>query len=111
MLSVILRAMIEPRVEGQAIVEANLIPVVDAVESFVSQAGAEELPEGFPVRAAIVQLICAKMVHAACGDLAPILWPAGTATDALTRSLFLGTDATAPSDVSERRKQSRMERG
>jgi len=101
LLSVILRAMIEPRIEGRTIVEAKLIPIIDAVESFVIQAGGPEIPEDFPVRSAIVQLFCAKMVNAACGGLSSALWPTGTATESLTRRLFLGTTAPVPSTSAE----------
>lgn len=89
MLSVILRAMIDARSAGRSIVEANFVPLIDAIEDFMIRDGAERIPSGFPVRAAIVQLFCARMVNAASGSLGVQLWPQGTSTEVLTRRLFL----------------------
>lgn len=89
LLPLVIRAIIDDRAIGRAIVRDEFVPLIDLLESFVRAQGGSTVPDGTPIRAAIVQLFIAHMVMSASGELAPLLWPEGARTQTLMRNLFL----------------------
>mgnify|MGYP002624507959 CR=1 FL=1 len=82
---VILRELID----GSQVVGRELAPIVDALEGFVTTHGADCVPAGVPVRAAIMQLIVSHLACASAGELGTTLWGPGEHTRALTRALLV----------------------
>lgn len=85
----VLREVIDGRGPGRDLLVREVAPLLDLVEALV-QGGRSGARLGIPVRAAILQVACAPLVHAASGPLGPRLWGAGAdATPALARALLL----------------------
>jgi AcrR family transcriptional regulator len=87
LLSVVLRGCLR----GDAVVarrslERSLTPLVDALELTVGAAA--DVPSGFPVRAAILQLMFAHFVHASMGELGSALWRGEPQTLTLAKQLL-----------------------
>src|SRR5690606_4660787 len=60
------------------------------VEAFIRREAGALLPEGFPVRAALMDLVSTWLLREAAGELRAPLWGEGEHVKALARRLFLG---------------------
>ncbi|MDG1481492.1 MAG: TetR/AcrR family transcriptional regulator [Myxococcota bacterium] len=66
----------------------ELVPLLDWVEAWVSTAGAGRIPDGIPLRAALLQLGSNALVRAASGPLRDTLWGEPMTLE-LTRMLLM----------------------
>jgi AcrR family transcriptional regulator len=88
---IVLRETVHGVGPGGDIVLRQLVPLVDAVEHFVDTQGQGSVPEGTPVRAAILTIASALLVRSAAGALREPLWrDDDDHAQALGRALFLG---------------------
>jgi AcrR family transcriptional regulator len=85
--SLLLREILNEQGVMRAHVRTLLVPIVDAVEVWVSRSG--RTPQGVPVRAALMHLAANALVRKAAGDLQVPLWGEDTQTVALARHLLL----------------------
>jgi len=76
----------------------ELVPLLDWVEGWLSTAGAEFIPEGVPVRAAILQLGSDALVRGASGPLRGPLWGDNPGTLKLARMLLIRESASSSTD-------------
>ena len=74
---------------GRAILLERVVPLLDAVEAFISTRGRELLRPGLPVRAALVQVAGDLLLRSAAGSLRTPLWGPGDHARTLGRILLL----------------------
>ncbi|MFO0554656.1 MAG: TetR/AcrR family transcriptional regulator [Polyangiaceae bacterium] len=104
-LSVVLRGCLHGGdAVAQRALEESLGPLVDTVEAAIV-AGAR-VPRGFPVRAAVLQLMFAHLVHSAMGPLGARLWRGDAHTLTLARHLFVPNAAEPPRRPAKQRASS-----
>ncbi len=85
----LLREMLDGRGPGRRLVLSGVVPLLDAVEAFVSTSGARLRP-GVPLRAAVLQTATGALVRAAAGPLELPLWgPGSDPAPRLARLLLL----------------------
>lgn len=84
---IILREMLGEQGPGAEIVVQQIAPLVDAVERFIETRGADVVPAGLPVRAAVLCVASDVLLRAAAGPLRAALW--GDASHAETLALRL----------------------
>lgn len=96
LVCVILRQMVDPRGEGYEQIGNAFTTLVDTVEMMYRAMVGERLREGFPARAAIVQLIASYLVRVASGPIAISVWGEEDHTKLLARHLLLSEGAIAP---------------
>jgi len=75
---------------GQEIVLEQMVPVLDWVESLLTQAGKGNIREGLPIRAAIMQVASDAMVRAMARPIRDKLWGKESQSVVLSRILFFG---------------------
>ncbi len=89
--SIVLREFLDAAGPGHAILEKEVVPVIDGVEMFIKAKGGKHLRKGLPVRAAVLQVASDMLVRAAAGDLREHLWGKGDHARSLTAALFLNS--------------------
>lgn len=96
LVCVILRELVDPRGGARNQVGGAFGGLIDALEqAFVGLTG-ERLAPGFPVRAAILQIVCAYLVRVASGELGDRLWGGRDDTRTLARALLLTAGTGRP---------------
>ena len=90
LLAVVMRSLLDQDETGRAILDRSFIPLIDRLEAFVRAGTEKTLPKGFPLRAAILQLVVAHMVRSAMGDAGQVLWKGQAHTWMLTQALLQG---------------------
>lgn len=98
LVSVVLRELVDPRGGHRDQVSTAFGSLIDSLSAaFVGLAG-DRLNPAFPVRSAILQIVCAYLVRAASGEMGDRLWQDREDTRALARALLLdaGTRRPAP---------------
>lgn len=96
--SMVLRGVLDGHGPVRERLLVELVPLLDWVEGWLSTAGAEFIPEGVPVRAAILQLGSDALIRGASGSLQEPLWGAKPGTLQLARLLLIrdpGADSPA----------------
>lgn len=89
LVCVILRELVDPRGGHRDQVADAFGGLITGLEqAFVGLAG-DRLAPGFPVRSAILQIVCAYLVRVASGQLGDRLWAGRDDTRALARALLL----------------------
>lgn len=89
LVCVVLRELVDPRGGHRDRVADAFGGLIDGLEAaFVGLAGAR-VRDGFPVRGAILQIVCAYLVRVASGGLGVRLWGGRDDTRALARALLL----------------------
>jgi len=89
LMAIVFRAMLNPSSEEYESIGAKFSVLIDQLEQFVVSAGHNELPEGLPVRAILMQLIVTHLARAAMGELGDELWRGDTYTRDIARMLLL----------------------
>lgn len=106
LLSVVLRGCLRgDDVVARRAMERSLAPLVEALE--LSVGGAADVPSGFPIRAAILQLMFAHFVHASMGELGVTLWKGEPHTLTLARQLLAPPPVAAASGRGAPRRSAR----
>lgn len=98
LVCVVLRELVDPRGGHRNQVSNAFSTLIDNLATaFVALAG-DRLNPTFPVRSAILQIVCAYLVRAASGELGDKLWQSREDTRALARALLLdaGTRRSEP---------------
>lgn len=96
LVCVVLRELVDPRGAHRDKVADAFGGLITALENaFVGLAG-ERLAPDFPVRSAILQIVCAYLVRAASGALGDRLWADRDDTRALARALLLTAGTGRP---------------
>lgn len=90
---VILREVMDDRGPGHHLILEVGVPLIDAVERFLIDAGRHHMVPGLPVRAALLQVVSAAFLRSATGPLEPALWGEGDHALTLARLLFFGGGA------------------
>jgi len=70
----IIREMLAGQGPGWDILHHQMVPLLDHVEAFIAEQGATLIPEGLPVRAAIMQVVSTLLLQNASGSLGEQLW-------------------------------------
>ena len=96
--SMVLRGVLDGHGPVRERLLVELVPLLDWVETWLSTAGAEFIPEGIPVRAAILQLGSDALIRGASGPLKEPLWGARPGTLELARMLLLRSERDAPAE-------------
>lgn len=86
--AVVLREILDGNGPGRSVLLDQIVPLLDRVEQFVRQEGAEAVDSALPVRAAILQVACGALVRSAAAPLRPLLWGPQDHTLDLARHLF-----------------------
>jgi AcrR family transcriptional regulator len=95
LLSVVLRGCLRgDDVVAQRSLDRSLTPLVDALELAIGAAA--DVPPGFPVRAAILQLMFSHFVHASMGALGQSLWKGEPQTLTLAKQLLAPAQVPPP---------------
>ena len=91
LVSLILREIIEPDGLCRDILDEYFIPLIDALEAFVTNQGTEVLPEGISVRSAVLLPVAAQMVKLTSGELGAQIWKSkdGSETLQLVKTLLV----------------------
>ena len=89
LMSVVFRALTDPQATGHEDIRRRFGVVLDELERFLDDEGTGVVPEGLPVRAALMQLIVAQLARAAIGDSGEELWRGDAATRELAGWLLL----------------------
>jgi TetR/AcrR family transcriptional regulator len=84
-----LREILDGQGPGRELITAEIPPLLDALDAYVSLTGGEELRPGVPPRAAILQLATAELVRQAAGPLRDPLWGPDEPLLVLIRALLL----------------------
>ena len=90
LVRVIFRELIDPDGSARDVVAMHFVPLVDLLSSFVEEQGKGSVPEGLPIRPAIMQLIMGHLSRASMDDLGERLWGGEGETVRLSRALLLG---------------------
>ncbi len=90
LLAVVTRSLLDQDGFGHAVLERSFLPLVDQLEAFVRKGAGARLSRGFPVRAAILQLMVAHLVRSAMGEAGARLWKGEAHSAALARAVLLG---------------------
>jgi AcrR family transcriptional regulator len=77
---------------GRTIMLERVVPLLDAVESFIRVGGSERLRPGLPIRAALVQVAANLLLRSATGSLRVPLWGPGDHAIDLAKLLFFEHD-------------------
>ncbi|MFN7133466.1 MAG: hypothetical protein ACK4N5_15405, partial [Myxococcales bacterium] len=85
----ILREMLDAAGPGHALLLEGGAPLLDRVERFIRDEAGRELPRGFPVRAALMDLVSTWLLREAAGELREPLWGRGEHVKTIARRLFL----------------------
>lgn len=96
--SMVLRGVLDGHGPVRERLLVELVPLLDWVEDWLSAAGAEFIPEGVPVRAAILQLGSDALIRAASGPLRGPLWGDSSGTLQLARMLLIRESASSRPD-------------
>jgi AcrR family transcriptional regulator len=91
LLGVLTRSLFDHDPAGVALLERSFVPLVDRVEAFVRAGTREVSLRGFPVRAAILQLMMGHLMRAAMGTAGEALWRGEAHTWTLARALLRGS--------------------
>jgi len=91
---IVLRELLDEHGPGRAILLRQVVPLLDVLERFVQEYGADQLRPDVPVRAALLQIGTSVLMRAASGSLREPLWGTPCHTTSLARALLL-RDATA----------------
>lgn len=86
----IVRELLARQGPGRALLLQAGVPLLDEVEAFIRREAGALLPEGFPVRAALMDLVSTWLLREAAGDLRAPLWGEGEHVKTIARRLFLG---------------------
>lgn len=89
LVRVIFRELIDPDGSARDAVGAQFVPLVDMLTVFVEQQGVGSVPEGLPIRPAIMQLIMGHLARASMDELGERLWGGESETVKLSRALLL----------------------
>lgn len=96
LVCVVLRELVDPRGGARDQVADAFGGLITALsQAFVGLAG-ERMAPGFPVRSAILQIVCAYLVRVASGQLGDRLWAEQDDTRALARALLLTAGTGRP---------------
>ena len=90
LVRVIFRELIDPDGSAREVVASEFVPLVDLLSTFVEEQGKGSVPEGLPIRPAIMQLIMGHLARASMDDLGERLWGGEGETVKLSRALLLG---------------------
>lgn len=90
LVRVIFRELIDPDGGARDVVASQFVPLVDLLASFVAKQGKGTVPQGLPIRPAIMQLIMGHLSRASMDDLGERLWGGDGETEKLARALLLG---------------------
>lgn len=90
LVRVIFRELIDPDGSAREIVASEFVPLVDLLATFVEEQGKGTVPDGLPIRPAIMQLIMGHLARASMDDLGERLWGGEGETVKLSRALLLG---------------------
>lgn len=82
-----LREILDGRGPGQELLRSGLSPILDQVERFVAEQGGSEVPQGFPIREAVMQIAVSELVRSAAGALREPLWGRTNSARALALAL------------------------
>jgi AcrR family transcriptional regulator len=74
---------------GRTILLERVGPLLDLVEAFIRDDGAELIRPALPIRAALVQVVSDVLLKSAAGSLRTPLWGTGEHAQTLARVLFL----------------------
>jgi len=85
----LVRDVIEGRGPGHAIILESGVPVLLTIESFIRLNGGERM-RGFPVRQALMQIVCSVLMRTSAPPLRNALWGAKDESRALALKLFAG---------------------
>ncbi len=85
---IVLRDVIGGEGPTRRILLDELVPLLDYIEGWMARAGAGRLPEGVPIRAALLQIGSNAMVRASAGPLRAPLWGDSDTTLVLARRLL-----------------------
>lgn len=85
---IVLRDVIGGEGPTRRILLEELVPLLDHIEGWMARAGAGRLPEGVPVRAALLQIGSNAMVRASAGPLRTALWGDEDTTLVLAKRLL-----------------------
>ncbi len=88
---VVLRQLVDPRGTGRDQIATEFGGVIDGLEQVVSGISRGRLPEGYPIRSAILQLMTSYLVRVACGETGERLWRGEQEIQLLARTLLLGS--------------------
>ncbi|MCA9539091.1 MAG: TetR/AcrR family transcriptional regulator [Myxococcales bacterium] len=95
LVCVVLRELVDPRGAGHEQVAREFGGLVDALERVYRDLAGARLRPGFPVRAAILQIMSAYLVRAAAGEVGERLWGADDHTRTLAHALLVDHAVTA----------------
>jgi hypothetical protein len=90
MAPLLLREVLDGRGPGHALLLEEVAPLLDRVERFVTREGRSRVNRRLPVRAALMHLVAASLVHRSAGGLREPLWGKADRTEAIARMLLLG---------------------
>jgi AcrR family transcriptional regulator len=94
LLQVLMRSLLDHDAQGAALLERSFMPLVDRIEQFMREGAGDALPEGFPVRAAILQQMVGHLVRSAMGPAGEMLWRGDAHTWTLAQALLRGATRT-----------------
>lgn len=89
---VVLREIMDDEGPGQALLLEVGVPLLELVERFLRDRGADRLPAHLPIRGALLQVMSSAFVKASSGRLEDALWGDADPHLTLTRHLFKRTD-------------------
>ena len=87
--SLVIRDLLDHRDTVYQTVQGVIVPVLDLVEAFVQQQDGDVVPEGLPVRQALLMFCVDTMVRTGAGPLQEPLWGVDHQGLALARQLFV----------------------
>lgn len=93
---IVLRELVDGRGPARAMLAQQLVPLLDLVEGFLSQAGSGVVPADLPVRAVILQLGANELLRSAAGELEGALWRDAPDTVQLLNHFFDLSGAVPP---------------
>lgn len=103
LLAVIVRRLLGAGGDGGADVSLRAFAaLVDRLEQLVREGAGRALPRGYPVRAAILQLVFAHLVRSALGDGGQALWQGDPHSWTLARRLLVPEVAGTPARASKK---------
>ena len=84
----VLREIMDEDGPGHALLLEEGVPLLQMVEAFLHAQAGDRLPDGLPIRGALMQVVASVFVKAASGNLATALWGPEEPHRALARHLF-----------------------
>jgi AcrR family transcriptional regulator len=87
--TLVIRDILDHRDPVYGVLQETIVPVVDEVTRYVERRGVDVVPEGLPVRQALLMFCVNAMVRVGSGPLRTPLWGEGETGLDLARQLFI----------------------